>query len=293
MMRSRMRSLLAAGEFWIFTATLVAGLGWVASKEVIQVMPSASFVGYRYILAATVLVPLCWQDIRRLTRYVLLQALALGGLLGVAMLVWIYALGSSDSMGEGAFIMTTSILMAPLIGWSIFRQPLSYAFWVAAPIAAVGVACLSLTQGWQPEVAQLFFLGSALLLSLHFNLNKYLTGKINTLPLVCVQLFGAGVLSFVVACFRDDASAQMTGMTWLWFAVSVVISTSLRYVLQTIGQGRISTANAAIMMILEPIWVLLLSIAIYQEILPLQKLIGCLLIIAALLVYRGLSTRLR
>lgn len=292
-MSSRMRSLFAAGEFWIFAATLVAGLGWVASKEVIQVMPSASFVGYRYILAAAVLVPLCWHDIRRLKRYVLLQALALGAVLGVAMLVWIYALDSSDSMGEGAFIMTTSILMAPLIGWSIFRQPLNNAFWVAAPIAAIGVACLSLTQGWQLEIAQLFFLGSALLLSLHFNLNKYLTDKINTLPLVCIQLFGAGLLSLTVAFFRDEASVQMTAIVWLWFAVSVVISTSLRYVLQTVGQGRISTANAAIMMILEPIWVLLLSIAMYQETLPLQKLIGCLLIITSLLVYRGLSVRMK
>ncbi len=72
----------------------------------------------------------------------------------------------------------------------------------------------------------------------------------------------------------------------IWFAVSVVLSTSLRYVLQTLGQSRNSTATAAVIMILEPVWVLLLGISFYQESLPLQKIVGAGLIIFSLLLYQ-------
>lgn len=235
--------------------------------------------------------PLCWHDIRILDRTTILQALGLGVLLNIAMLIWVYALSISISMGEGAFIISSAALLSPLLAWALFRQRPDRAFWIAFPIALIGIACLSLTAAWRVEIAQLFFLSSAGIFSLHFNLNKHFTGKVRTLPLVCMQLFSAGCFSFVMSMFLPQQDIQMTATTWGWLVVVILLSTSLRYVLQTTGQYRISTASAAIMMILEPVWVLLLGMMVYGEQLPLQKFIGCGLIVVALLTYRRLAPR--
>lgn len=290
-MQNLFARFLTSGEVFIFIATFVAGLGWVASKEVIQVMPAAHFIGIRFLLAAIILLPFCFSDICRLSMTARLQALGLGILLNLSILIWIYALSMTDSMGEGAFIMSSAVLMAPLVSWVIFNQKPQSAFWFALPIAIAGIACLSLTQSWQIAKSQLFFIFSALLSSLHFSLNKHFTAKINTPPLMCLQMFGAGCLSYCLSLFQSHPPIEMTHTTWFWLAVSILLSTSLRYTLQTMGQHRTSTASASIVMIMEPIWVLLLSMLIYQEKLPPQKLIGCLLIITALLLFRYLHRR--
>lgn len=75
--------------------------------------------------------------------------------------------------------------------------------------------------------------------------------------------------------------------------MSVLIVTSLLYALQTAGQKNTTTANAAIIMILEPMWTVVLSMLWYGEKMKLTKLIGCSLILFALLIYRAGAQLLR
>lgn len=287
------KAIFSGGSVMIF-ATLLAAIGWMASKEVISEVSPTLFIGARFLLAACLLLPWCWQGIVGLPRRLLWQALALGVLMNIAMQVWIIALSKTNSMGEGAFITSTAVLLAPLLGWGLFGARPNRSFWLALPLAVLGVAFLSLTNvsltngltnGWQTETAQLYFLAAAVLISLHFNLNKHLTGKMNTLSLVTLQLFGSGCFSFILALLQTHPPLQISAATVGWFAVSVILSTSIRYVMQTLGQYRCSLATAAIIMVLEPVWVLVLGVSFYDEPLSLQKLFGAGLILAALLSY--------
>lgn len=56
---------------------------------------------------------------------------------------------------------------------------------------------------------------------------------------------------------------------------------------QLAGQKRTSVANAAIIKVLEPVWTVLLAALWYGEIMPAQKAIGCIVILLALVLYRG------
>ncbi len=75
-------------------------------------------------------------------------------------------------------------------------------------------------------------------------------------------------------------------MTWKWFALSVLLATSLRYLMQTIGQKHANPTNAALLMLLEPVWTLILSMLVYAETMPLNKILGCALLLSALALYR-------
>ncbi|MDF5372104.1 EamA family transporter, partial [Vibrio parahaemolyticus] len=44
--------------------------------------------------------------------------------------------------------------------------------------------------------------------------------------------------------------------------------------------------NAALIMILEPVWTVILSVLWYGEVLTANKLVGCVLILFSLIIYR-------
>ena len=65
--------------------------------------------------------------------------------------------------------------------------------------------------------------------------------------------------------------------------------------MQTFGQKGCHPNNAALIMLLEPIWAVVLSMLVYGEELSNNKILGCLLILVSLLLYRteGRMFRLR
>ena len=53
------------------------------------------------------------------------------------------------------------------------------------------------------------------------------------------------------------------------------------------AQKKTSVENASIIMVLEPVWTVFLSILWYGEEMPFQKIMGCMLILFSLFLYRG------
>ena len=266
--------------------TILAALGWIFSKEAIQGLPPFGFIGSRFTIASLCLLSLCFRSLRSVKFGDLLSASGVGLLLGSAVMTWIYAISVSDTLGEGAFIMSLSMLFVPIVAWIMFRQRPQRIFWVSLPIAAIGLACLSLADGWKQSASQFWFLAAALILALHFNVNSKYSQRLPVLLLTCLQLFSAGCLGLVVSYFTESFPSQVDSSIWWWFALSTLLATSLRYVMQTMGQKFVQAGNAALIMILEPVWTVVLSILWYGEVLTKNKLFGCLLILFSLVIYR-------
>ena len=271
-------------------ATLLASAGWVFSKESIQGLAPFQFIGLRFLLAAMCLLPFCYADIKKLTKSDLLRTLSVGCLLATSLLLWIYAISVSEGLSEGAFIMSLAMLFVPLVAWPLFKLAPPRIFWLSLPIAVTGLMLLSLSNGWQQSSSQIWFIFSALMLAIHFNFNSRCAQRVSPLSLTCIQLMVTGIIGLIISGYTDVWPQTVGTDIWVWFAMSVLIATSLRYLMQTIGQKHIVAANAAIIMVLEPIWTVILSILWYDEPMPLNKIFGCLLIFISLLIYRRGTT---
>ncbi len=270
----------------LVVTTMIAALGWIFSKETIQGLPPFGFIGSRFTIASLCLLPLCYRPLLSANLRDVLSAVGVGLLLGSSVMTWIYAISISETLGEGAFIMSLSMLFVPIVAWVMFRQKPQRIFWLSLPIAVAGLACLSLADGWKQSASQFWFLGAALILALHFNVNSKYSQKLPVLLLTCLQLFSAGCLGLIVSYFMESFPNEVDSSIWLWFALSTLLATSLRYVMQTMGQKFVQAGNAALIMILEPVWTVVLSILWYGEVLTTNKLIGCLLILFSLVIYR-------
>lgn len=95
-----------------------------------------------------------------------------------------------------------------------------------------------------------------------------------------------GILCGLYSMFMETWPANVPNETWGWLAASVLIATNFRFLLQTLGQKYSSVGNAALIMLLEPVWTLFLSMIIFHEPLTPHKALGCGLIFIALIFYR-------
>ncbi|WP_411063964.1 DMT family transporter [Vibrio rotiferianus] len=272
--------------FVLVATTMIAALGWIFSKETIQGLPPFGFIGLRFTIASLCLLPLCIKPLRVANKKDIFAAAGVGVLLGGALMCWIYAISISDTLGEGAFIMSLSMLFVPIVAWIMFRQRPQRIFWVSLPIAILGLGCLSLAGGWQQSSSQLWFLGAALMLALHFNVNSKYSQKLPVLLLTCIQLFVTGLIGLLISSLVETVPTEVSTSIWIWFALSTLLATSLRYVMQTMGQKFVQAGNAALIMILEPVWTVILSVIWYGEVLTSNKLVGCALILFSLVIYR-------
>jgi len=274
-------------ELVLVATTIIAASGWIFSKQAIAGLPAFGFIGLRFLVASLCLLPFCYRSFAQVKPGLLIKGFLIGGLLGSGLMLWIYAVSISDTLGEGAFIMSLSMLFVPLVAWPLFGNKPGRSFWRAIPFAIAGLILLAAANGWQQSSSQLWFALAALMLAVHFNFNSRYAQRIPVLLLTCLQLFGTGLIGLVLSFWFDVWPESISSSTWGWFTLSVLVATSLRYVLQTLGQKGTSNENAAIIMILEPMWTLLFSMLWFAETMSAAKMAGCVLILFAILINRS------
>ncbi|MBW3778384.1 DMT family transporter [Aeromonas veronii] len=267
--------------------TLLAAAGWLFSKEAIRELPPAAFIGSRFLLAALLLLPLAWLREPPPTRAQLVRAAGCGTLLGASLLLWVTAISQSDALGSGAFIMSVATLMAPLAAWGAFRAKPGRHYLLTLPIAIAGLLLLSSSTHWGVSLSLFWFLAAATTLGIQLAVHRHFAQSIAPTWLTCIQLAMTGLLGTLLSLLTEQwPEAGVSHGIWGWFAASVLIATTLRYWLLTHALSKMTTAHAALMMLLEPVWTLLLSTLFYNEPLGGAKLAGAGLVLGALVLYQ-------
>ncbi|OEC41241.1 DMT family transporter [Aeromonas sp. DNP9] len=267
--------------------TLLAAAGWLFSKEAIRELPPAAFIGSRFLLAALLLLPLAWLREPPPTRAQLLRTAGCGTLLGASLLLWVTAISQSDALGSGAFIMSVATLMAPLAAWGAFRAKPGRHYWLTLPIAIAGLLLLSSSTHWGVSLSLFWFLAAATTLGIQLAVHRHFAQSIAPTWLTCIQLAMTGLLGTLLSLLTEQwPEAGVSHGIWGWFAASVLIATTLRYWLLTHALSKMTTAHAALMMLLEPVWTLILSTLFYSEPLGGAKLAGAGLVLGALVLYQ-------
>ncbi len=267
--------------------TLLAAAGWLFSKEAIRELPPAAFIGSRFLLAALLLLPLAWLREPPPTRAQMVRAAGCGTLLGASLLLWVTAISQSDALGSGAFIMSVATLMAPLAAWGAFRAKPGRHYWLTLPIAIAGLLLLSSSTHWGVSLSLFWFLAAATTLGIQLAVHRHFAQSIAPTWLTCIQLAMTGLLGTLLSLLTEQwPEAGVSNGIWGWFAASVLIATTLRYWLLTHALSKMTTAHAALMMLLEPVWTLLLSTLFYNEPLGGAKLAGAGLVLGALVLYQ-------
>lgn len=274
------------GEWLLLSVSLMAAAGWFVSKNVIAGLPPAAFLGIRFSAAALLFLPFALSALRTMDAGQWRRAGAVGLAFFLNIFLWLMGVAHSRYFGSSAFVFSLSMLAAPLLSWLLFRHRPPRVFWLSLLPAAAGLYLLTGGKGGIFDTGSLFFAISALAAALFFVLNNQFAKHIPVLALTTVQMAAAGILCGAYSLAFEHWPPQVAGVVWAWLALCIVVLTNLRFLVQTYAQKLCQIGSAALIMVLEPVWTLLLSVWLLNETVGAAKAAGCTLILAALVIYR-------
>lgn len=273
-------------DLLLVLTTLIAAAGWIFSKETLAGLEPQLFIALRFTGAGLLLALFCLQPLRQLSLVQLVAACKVGCFFGLAMIFWILGLKHAQHVGVGAFLASLGIVMVPLLNRLIGGEKPPALVYLSLPLVVSGLALLSLDKDFYLGVGELSFLLAAFFLALMFIYNSRAAVSLPTLPLTAIQLLITGLITGLVSLATEEWNFNQPSAIWGWFLASLLLATSLRFLLQTWAQGMAPPSHTAIIMTLEPIWTALLASLWFAEKMSLFQLLGCSLIFSAVLINR-------
>ena len=126
----------------LIAATAVWGSTFVVTKQSLAQIAPATFLAWRFGIAAAALVAIRPAKVRALSSRERREGIVLGLLLGSGFLLQTIGLQSTAS-GVSGFLTGTAVILTPVAAAALFSERVGAAGWAAVGVAAVGVVLVA------------------------------------------------------------------------------------------------------------------------------------------------------
>ena len=269
---SRLAVLLLVG------VTAVWGSTFFLIHDLVQTLPPADFLAVRFAIAAVALFAVFHRQTLALTRRQVVLGIGLGAVYGAAQLLQTVGLQLTPASVSG-FVTGTYVVLTPILGYVLLRERVGRLVWVAAVLALVGLAVLSL-RGVHVGLGELLTLMSAVLYALHIlALGRWSTAE----AAVGLSTVQAGVIAVVCALAAAPGGISLPdgGGQWAALLYMALVAGAAALWAQTWAQAHLTATRAAIVMALEPVFAAVFAVLLGGESLTTRMLLGGGLVVAA------------
>lgn len=281
-----MKKWLAIGA--LILVTVIWGGGFVASDIALESMKPFQIMMVRFLLAS-VLMGVISRGQRKSEEKLKDRAGAIkaGILMGVTLFMGFafQIIGLQyTTPSKNAFLTALNVVIVPFIAFVILKKKIGAKGIIGAVMSVLGVALLSLNGNFTVSLGDglTLFCAVGFAFQIFFTsefVKKYPASVLNT-----VQMFTAFVLSAISLMIFGENDFQVTTQGWLSALYLGVVSTTICYLLQTACQKYIDETKAAIILSMESVFGTIFSILILHEVVTVRMVIGCAVILAAVII---------
>lgn len=277
----------------IFVAALW-GSTFPVTKDLIARVPPADLLVVRYGIATVALALFAGRRLHLDTK-LWLRGAVLGLLIGGGLIVQSYGLVHTPASVSG-FITGLYVVITPLLGWLALKDRIPAITWVAAVVAAVGLAILSLQiggAGISVGMGELLTLASAALFAAHIVAASVWSTPKTSLSLAVVQGL---VITLLSALFVAPTGRLVLPSGWIdWGAMLylALLAGAGTLFLQVWAQAHLAATTAAVIMSTEPVFSAVFAVAFGGEVVTWRMLLGGLTILTAMYLVVGPRPRLK
>ena len=281
-----MKNWLAIGG--LILVTVIWGGGFVASDMALESMKPFQIMMVRFLLAS-VLMGVISRGQRKSEEKLKDRAGAIkaGVLMGVTLFMGFafQIIGLQyTTPSKNAFLTALNVVIVPFIAFVILKKKIGAKGIIGAVMSVLGVALLSLNGDFTVSLGD----GLTLLCAVGFAFQIFFTSEfVKKYPasvLNMVQMFTAFVLSASSLMIFGENDFHVTTQGWLSVLYLGVVSTTICYLLQTACQKYIDETKAAIILSMESVFGTIFSIMILHEVVTIRMIIGCAVILAAVII---------
>ena len=265
----------------LLTVAVAWGGAFVVMKPAIEHQPFYDFLALRFTIAAAIMALVRPKALRAISPRLLLTGLSLGVILGLAYVTQTLALEQTTAAITG-FLTGLYVVLTPLLAWLLFRNRITAKLVVGVVLATAGLALISITDlGIQP--GHVWGIVCALLYAAHIvGLGKF-SSRYDAYPLTIIQLVGVALVSWVGA-IPDGYQGPQSGDGWFAILFTALFATAAAFFVQTWAQARMDASRVAIVLTSEVVFTAIISVAVGQEQLSLQTIVGGTLMVGAMLL---------
>ncbi len=270
----------------LIVAALIWGTAFVAQRKGMEYAGPLAFNGVRTLIGSLVLLPvaLIFRPAKAANlRKTLLAGLLCGLCLFMATNLQQIGLTSTEA-GKAGFITTFYIILVPVLGLFL-RKKTGAVTWLAVAVALGGLFFLCVKPG-EVRIApgDLLVLGCAFFFAVQILVIDFFVQEVDGVLLSCVQFAVDGILSLIAAFLFEKPDFPALFRGWIPLLYTGILSCGVAYTLQILGQKNLHPTVASLLMSLESAFAVLGGWLILHERLTRRELLGCALMLAAVLL---------
>ena len=280
-----------AAELALVAVAAVWGLTFVMVQDAVATLPVLAFLAYRFSAAAVLVAAIVPRAVGRLGPDGVRAGVIMGGFLTAGYVTQTFALPHTTASNVG-FITGLMVVLTPLLGALVLRQPVSRPALGAAVVAAVGLALLSGVGSDVRPLGDGLALACAVGFAAHILATDRGARRHDVVGLLVVQLAVVGGACLVAAAALGDLEVPRGGQVWLALGVTTVFASAAAFFVQTYAQRHAAPARTALILASEPAFAGLFGYLFAGDRLTALGWLGAGLIVAAIVVV-DLLPRLR
>ena len=275
----------------LISVFVARGTSFLFSKTLMQSMSPTSVLAVRFVLAFLILAAVFSKKLLHCSKSSLFGGAVLGALYTVCMLFEMYGLRLIDT-GVASLIENMAIVLVPIyvavLTLAVLTQTMPRPRTIlCAALAVTGVGFLSVTQKntYGGGLGILLIILAAMTYAVCILITEKVSRDGDPITIGIIQLGTMGVLSLLLSLLKGDFGLPQTGEEWSMMLILVLLCSCFGFAFQPVGQKYVPAETAAVFTVVNPLTASIMGIAIAGEAVTAPKLVGYVLIFAALLLY--------
>lgn len=269
-------------DLLLLVASVIWGSGFIAQRIAAASMGSFTFNGGRFLIGAVILL-LIAKFRPRINRGQLRWMVLAGIFLFAASALQQIGI-ETTSVGNAAFLTSLYVVFIPIVLWIFGLQKIHAAIWAAIATAALGALLLSTGGHFTPAPGDWLEVAGAVVWSGQILVIGYFGKHSDPIAFTLGEFAVAAVLNFLFASLFEGSGAAPYIDAWWAVLYSGIFPVAVGFTLQVFGQRSAPPIDASLIFSLEAVFAALFGYLILKETLLPVQILGCILILAALVL---------
>ena len=267
----------------LFLITMIWGGGFVASDVALLSFTPFQIMTIRFLIGTILMGLFHVKDLKSMKKEEVLSGMFMGIALFLAYALQTIGL-QYTTPSKNAFLTALNVGIVPILAFLFLRKKMNKTGIVGAILSVVGVGFLSLNADFSLGFGDVLTLLCAIAFAVQILLTSIFVKKCRTSVLNFIQMGTAFFLSFASMCGNGEFYIRGTTKGWIAVLYLGIVSTTICYFVQTACQQYVEETKVAIILSMESVFGTLLSVMILQEEITSRMMIGCFIILSAVII---------
>ncbi|QRY55513.1 DMT family transporter [Sphingobacterium siyangense] len=268
--------LLLGTAFW--------GISFPVTKMAIGGYSQSTFLFYRFFLATISISLFFSKQLKNIDS----SAIKAGIGLAIPLTFGIHFQTTGvklTSASQCAFVAGMCVVIIPVLKTLFYKSKVELKIWLAAILALVGLATISITKNFSVNIGDVYTLIGAFGFAFYLIRVEQYSAKRNIVPSL-VPMFACSTLIMCVLSVFDNSANWYPQSPGFWSGIGfcAIFSTAYMYSVSNISQKYISAEKVAIIYLFEPVFAAIAAFFILDESLSWRLLLGGAFILIATLI---------